>query len=134
VHAIFDLWCQQNEFYIYDYEGVHSISVKAFIKATSGIDKPSKLDIADFLSQVLNNQDIKTMDLNITDSIAVAIVLLQRKWNSDLDKEISLIKKEMKKYKTDKKKKEFMDYITKLQKLKKEVNAWDEVPYITQDL
>jgi DNA-binding transcriptional regulator GbsR (MarR family) len=60
------------------------------------------------------------MDLNITDSIAVAVTLLMRKWNSDIDKEISLLKKEIKKYKTDKKKNELKERIEFLVKLKKE--------------
>jgi hypothetical protein len=60
------------------------------------------------------------MDLNITDSIAVAVTLLMRKWNSDIDREISLLKKEIKKYKTDKKKNELKERIEFLIKLKKE--------------
>lgn len=73
------------------------------------------------------------MDLNITDSIAVAVSLLYRKWNSDLDKEISIIKKNMKKYKLEKKREELMQRIIHLQKLKKEDIVWDEAQYITQD-
>ena len=133
VHAIFDLWCQEHDLNVYDYDGIHSISVKSFIKSKSGIEKPSKQDIANFLGRKLINQDIQSMDLNITDSIAVAIVLIQQKWNSDLDKEISIIKKEMKKYKTDKKKIELQQRVTKLKNLTKEVEEWEEAPYITQD-
>lgn len=120
VHAIFDFWCQRHHRDFYDYEGVHSVTVKALFKHLTGLEKPSKQDIADQISILLNNPEIAKMDLNITDSIAIAVTLLMRKWNSDIDKEISLLKKEIKKYKTDKKKNELKERIEFLTKLKKE--------------
>lgn len=118
VHAIFDLCCQTHNSLIYDFDGVHSKSVKSHFEKLTNITNPTKEDIANVINLEYENVIGKDMNLDITDSIAVSITLLDHKWNSDIDKQISELKKEIKKYKTEKKKNELLSEIDRIQMLK----------------
>lgn len=117
-HAIFDLCCQINKANVYDMDGVHSKSVKSYFEKLTNITNPTKEDIANVIFSEYENVSCKNMNLDITDSIAVSITLIEHKWNADIDKQVSEIKKEIKKYKTEKKKNELLSEIERIQLLK----------------
>jgi len=43
---------------VYDYEGVHSVSVKALFKKLTGVEKPTKLDIKKYIEDNFKGVDI----------------------------------------------------------------------------
>lgn len=116
VHAIWELACEKSEVEIYDFDGVHSVSVKAFYKRKYGIKKPQKEDIAKL---VYENYcfDIGNNPLDITDAIACVQTLTEYKWNEDIKDKIKELKKEQKNYKTDKKKNQIAEEIQRLERL-----------------
>ena len=118
VHAILDIACGNCGFEFYDYDGVHSVSVKAYFKELTGIEKPTKEDIANKISFLCAEYDFSGLPLDITDSLAVTLTLVDRKWNRDITEEIKSINKDIKKFKSEKKKQELLNYIDKLNSLK----------------
>lgn len=118
VHAILDVVCGNCNYEVYDYDGVHSVSVKTYFKEITEIEKPTKEDIANKISLLYPTYDFKNAQLDITDSLAVSITLINKKWDKDITEEIKRINKEIKKYKSEKKKQELLLYIDKLNKLK----------------
>ena len=102
VHAIWELACEKSGVEVYDFEGVHSVSVKAFFKRRYDVEKPQKEDIAKL---VCENYcfDIGDSPLDITDAIACVQTLVEYKWNEDIKDKIKELKKEQKNYKTEKK-------------------------------
>lgn len=102
VHAIWELACEKSDVEVYDFDGIHSVSVKAFFKRRYGVEKPQKEDIAEL---VCGNYcfDIGDSPLDITDAIACVQTLVEYKWNEDIKDKIKELKKEQKKYKTEKK-------------------------------
>ena len=102
VHAIWELACEKLKVEVYDFDGVHSVSVKAFFKRRYGVEKPQKEDIAKL---VCKNYcfDIGDNPLDITDAIACVQTLVEYKWNEDIKDKIKELKKEQKNYKTEKK-------------------------------
>lgn len=116
VHAIWELACEKSEVEIYDFDGVHSVSVKAFYKRKYEVEKPQKEDIAKL---VCENYcfDIGDSPLDITDAIACAQTLTEYKWNEDIKDKIKELKKEQKNYKTDKKKNQIAEEIQRLERL-----------------
>lgn len=116
VHAVWELACCHMHIPTYDYEGVHSVSVKAFYKREYGIEKPQKEDIARCVGAKYSFQNpLHSMD--ITDAIAVVQTLTGYKWNADIQDRIKQLKKDIKKYKSPKKIQELTDDIASLQKL-----------------
>lgn len=108
VHAIFDLLVLKEEIDYYDENGIHSISVKSFYKNKYGIDKPSKIDIENFIK--LEHPEIaikgyntqKWWSTDITDSMAIIFTLMGKRWNGDIEEEIKLLKKKIKSLKREK--------------------------------
>ena len=116
VHAIWELACEKLKVEVYDFDGVHSVSVKAFFKRRYGVEKPQKEDIAKL---VCENYcfDIGDSPLDITDAIACVQTLVEYKWNEDIKDKIKELKKEQKNYKTDKKKNQIAEEIQRLERL-----------------
>ena len=107
-HAIFDLYVAQHKLDYYDYNGIHSISVKAFFKNKYGIDKPQKIDILHCLQQeyaeLVGKGETKSKDwaLDISDAIALVDTLIEKKWNADIDEEARLERKHMRELEREK--------------------------------
>ena len=95
-HAIFDLAVTHSGVDVYDYAGVHSVSVKAYFKLLTKLDKPQKEDIANYIKNKYNSFDFDMYPLDVTDSIAVALTLIYKKWDADLSEEIKAKKKALK--------------------------------------
>lgn len=102
VHAIWELACEKTGVDVYDFQGVHSVSVKAFFKKRYGIEKPQKEDIARLICENYCF-NIGENPLDITDAIACVQTLVEHKWNQDIIDKTKELKKEQKKYKSDKK-------------------------------
>ena len=113
-----DIACGNCGFEFYDYDGIHSVSVKAYFKELTGIEKPTKEDIANKISFLCAEYNFSGLPLDITDSLAVTLTLVDRKWNKDITEEIKSINKDIKKFKSEKKKQELLNYIDKLNSLK----------------
>lgn len=117
VHAIWELCCCHSEVEVYDCEGIHSVSVRAYIAHQTGIGKPTKEDVADYVGKKYGFDGTSTA-LDVTDAVAVVDTLIGKKWDSDIDAEIKALKKQIKTYKTDKKKNELLTEIYRLKELK----------------
>lgn len=119
-HAIFDLFIQQKNLDYYDWNGVHSISVKSYFKQITENEKPQKEDI---YKAILNEYtwavpENNALSYDISDSIAVAHTLVGKKWNADINEEIKSLKKELKSAKAQKKIDKLNDEIQFLMSLK----------------
>lgn len=118
-HAIFDLALQVSSLPTYDFCGVHSVSEKAYFKKLTDLEKPTKQDIFNQIKKMIDlNGFDDNINLDISDSIAVSLTLINKKWNSDIDEEIKNKKKELKKSKTDKKINRLQEEIDFLNSLK----------------
>lgn len=118
-HAVFDLAATHSGIDIYDYDGVHSTSVKAYFKTLTGIDKPQKEDIAKYIQDKFNDFNFKDYSLDVTDSVAVALTLINKKWNVDITEKIKEIKKEIRDAKSQTKVNKLSENIKFLEGLKK---------------
>lgn len=116
-HAIFDMACEKSGQDIYDEDGIHSISVKAYFKGVTGFEKPTKSDIRNWVHVLVKNTPVD-IDLNISDSMAVTATLLFKRWNTDLDEERKRLKREIKKYKSAKRIEELQNQIIRIEALK----------------
>lgn len=116
VHAIWELACEKTGVDVYDFQGVHSVSVKAFFKKRYGIEKPQKEDIARLICENYCF-NIGENPLDITDAIACVQTLVEHKWNQDIIDKTKELKKEQKKYKSDKKIEEIGREIRRIQTL-----------------
>ena len=116
VHAIWELACEKSGVEVYDFEGVHAISVKAFFKRKYGIEKPQKEDIAKFVCERYGF-DIGERPLDITDAIACVETLVEYKWNEDIQGKIKQLKKEARSYKTEKKQLEIIKEADRIREL-----------------
>ena len=116
VHAIWELACEKTGVDVYDFQGVHSVSVKAFFKKRYGIEKPQKEDIARLICENYCF-NIGENPLDITDAIACVQTLIEHKWNQDIIDKTKELKKEQKKYKSDKKIEEIGREIRRIQTL-----------------
>ena len=117
-HAIFDLACATSNVDVYDYDGVHSVSVKAYFKELTNIDKPQKEDIAKYIEIRYSDFNLDSFPLDVTDSIAVTITLIGKKYNNDILSEIKNKKKELKAAKSENKKNKIKNEIESLIELK----------------
>lgn len=115
-HAIFDATVYDFGVDYYDFDGVHSVSVKAYFKRLTGIDKPTKEDICSYISKYFNYDFSKTT-LDVTDSIAVAMTLVDVKYNKDLSEKIKELKKSLKQYQSAARIRQVQDEIARLQSL-----------------
>lgn len=130
VHAIFDLLVDQMYLDYYDFLGVSSVSEKAIVRSYTGIEKPTKDDVFNFVVSVcpnfepiLINEKKKIYDTNTSDSIMVSLTLILKKWNSDIEAEIKELRKKTKLYKRERDvslAEEKIGYLQNL-KIKKEV-------------
>lgn len=116
VHAIWELACEKAGVDVYDFQGVHSVSVKAFFKKKYGIEKPQKEDIARLIGENYCF-NIGENPFDITDAIACVQTLVEHKWNQDIIDKTKELKKEQKKYKSDKKIEEIGQEIQRIQTL-----------------
>lgn len=96
-HAIFDLVIAQKRVDCYDFTGVHSITVKGHYRHLTGIKTPTKQDIFNAVLEMDPNCAVNDGEYDITDSVAVAVALLDKKWNSDIDTKVRELRKEMRK-------------------------------------
>ena len=96
-HAIFDLAVNHSGVEVYDYEGVHSVSVKAYFKTLIlNTDKPQKEDIGVSIKARFDKFDFDNFPLDVTDSLAVAMTLIEKKYKADIGEEKRRLKKELK--------------------------------------
>lgn len=116
-HAICDMAMYNEGVPVYDYEGVHSVSVKALFKKLTGVEKPTKLDIKKYIEDNFKGVDISQFTQDVSDSIAVSYTLVMVKWNNDIKEEIKNFKKEQKKYKTKQKQNEIEERIEQFKAL-----------------
>ena len=115
-HSIFDLVASNAGIEMYDYEGIHSVSVKAYFKSLLiDNEKPQKEDIAKYIKERFVGFDFGSLSLDVTDALAVAITLVEKKYDMDIKDEIKRIKKELKTYKSVAKKNELEEQIKHLQ-------------------
>lgn len=117
-HSIFDLAVYKSGYQFYDYDGVHSVSVKSYFKTLTGLEKPQKEDISEYIRKKYKDFNFDEYPLDVTDSVAVAITLVEKKYNSDIDERIKMVKKEIKKAKAKAKINKLNEEIVFLQHLK----------------
>ena len=122
VHAIFDLAVYHKGLEVYDYEGIHSVSVKAYFKSLLNIDKPQKEDIAEHIRKVYKDFDFSEYSLDVTDSLAVSMTLIGKKYNNDIAEEVKILKKELKNTKSNNKIEKIKNKIILLEGLKYDNN------------
>lgn len=120
VHAVFDLTIFQLGLDTYDDVGVHSVAVKAYFRKILDIQSPQKEDIAKYIYQKYNTYDFSDCSLDVTDSLGVSLTLLNKKWNSDIQSEITKKKKELKSAKSSNKIAKLQSEIEQLQSLRLE--------------
>lgn len=115
-HAALEIACEDEGADIYDEFGIHAISVKSYFRSIIGIEKPTKEDIA---AEILKKYDLTgEYTLDTTDAIGVVFTLLNKRWDTDITDGIKELKKNMKTYKTQKKRDEVQSEIDRLNKLK----------------
>ena len=112
-HAVFDLAVCHSCTEVYDYEGIHATSVKAYFKKLINCEKPQKEDIANYLQRLYPNFDFSKYPFDVTDSLGVTLTLLGKKWDSDIIEKVRELKKERKSAKTK----------AKITKLESEIEA-----------
>ena len=124
-HAIFDFFVSESELDVYDWQGVHSVSVKAYYKQTTSLEKPQKTDIFNKIKQTYPTWEVpedNTLSYDISDSIAVVETLVNRKWNVDIDERKRELKRELKKAKAQRKIDSLAAEIKRLDELKLEID------------
>lgn len=120
-HAIFDFFLAENNLDIYDWQGVHSVSVKAYYKQITNLEKPQKTDIFNTIKQIYPTWEVpedNTLSYDISDSVAVVETLVNRKWNADIDERKREFKRELKKVKAQRKIDSLNVEIQRLEELK----------------
>ena len=117
-HAVFDLAVVHSGIEVYDYEGIHATSVKAYFKNLTDCEKPQKEDIAEYLKQRFSDFDFSQYPFDVTDSLAVTLTLIDKKWNLDVAERIKELKKEQKSAKSENKIARLKDEIIRLESLK----------------
>jgi len=116
VHAIWEVCCEQCGVDVYDYDGVHSRSVKAYYSKICNLKNPQKSDISNIVcAKYKLNLDENTYD--ITDAIACADTLLYYKYEKDIKEQIKLDKLNMEKYKSENKKQKITEHILNLSQI-----------------
>lgn len=98
-HAVLELCVEHSGLIFYDEKGIHSISVKAMFRSEEN-PKPTKTDIK---NKVCEYYDLNSKELSDdqSDSIALIYTLVNKKWNSDIDERVKVLKKEIKNLKVE---------------------------------
>ena len=122
VHAVFDLTIFQLGVDTYDDLGIHSVAVKAYFRKLLDIQSPQKEDIANWIYQKYKTYNFSELPFDVTDSLGVGITLINKKWNADIQSEITQIKKEIKGAKAPSKITRLKEEIERLQSLKSETD------------
>ena len=117
-HSVFDLACSHKGVDVYDADGIHSITVKAYFRSITGLKKPEKKDIANAVFDIARYDGVFKDEYDITDAAACAITLLATKWNSDIIDQIKHLKSEQKKYKLEKRRLGVQNEIDRISGLK----------------
>lgn len=117
-HAVFDLAVTHSGLEVYDYEGIHATSVKAYFKNLTDCEKPQKEDIAEYLKQRFSDFDFSQYPFDVTDALAVTLTLVDKKWNADIAERIKELKKEQKNAKSESKKTRLIEETDFLESLK----------------
>ena len=117
-HSIFDLAAYNSGIDVYDYDGVHAISVKSYFKTLTNIDKPQKEDISNYIQNQYPDIDLSEYTLDVTDSVAVALTLYNKKYNADITEKIKEYKKKIKTLKMQHAKDKIQEQINALEKIK----------------
>lgn len=123
-HAIFDFFVSEHGLDVYDWQGVHSVSVKAYYKQVTNLEKPQKNDIYDNIKQTYPTWEVpqdNSLSYDISDSVAVVETLINRKWNVDIEERKKELKKELKKAKAQRKIDFLSAEIKRLDELKLEI-------------
>ena len=102
IHSIWELACFKCGVNVYDLDGIHSVSVKAFFKRKYGIEKPTKEDIAKCVCKDYSFE-LGEYPEDVTDAAACIMTLVEHKWNDDVKSKIKELKKSKEKYKSNKK-------------------------------
>lgn len=115
IHAILDIVI--HHYNICEYEnGVHASSVKAWARDVLDLEKPQKQDIKNYLIKKYPElSKWSKITLDITDSIALAECLINRKWNGDIKDLIKEKKKKIKELKLQLAKDKVQETIEELQ-------------------
>ena len=113
IHAILDITVHRYNLYEYE-DGIHASSVKAWAREVLGLQKPQKIDIKNYLIQKYPSLD-PDITLDISDSIALAECLINRKWNGDIKDLIKEKKKKLKELKLQLAKDRIQESIEELQ-------------------
>lgn len=99
VHAILDIMVHRYNICEYE-DGIHASSVKAWAREVLNLEKPQKIDIKNYLVEKYPELlGWPKITLDITDSIALAECLINRKWNGDIKELIKEKKKKIKELK-----------------------------------
>lgn len=102
IHSIWELACFKCGVDVYDLDGIHSVSVKAFFKRKYGIEKPTKEDIAKCVCKDYSFE-LGEYPEDVTDAAACVMTLVEYKWSDDVKSKIKELKKSKEKYKSNKK-------------------------------
>ena len=102
IHSIWELACFKCGVTVYDLDGIHSVSVKAFFKRKYGIEKPTKEDIAKCVCKDYSFE-LGEYPEDVTDAADCIMTLVEYKWNDDVKGKIKELKKSKEKYKSNKK-------------------------------
>ena len=102
IHSIWELACFKCGVNVYDLDGIHSVSVKAFFKRKYGIEKPTKEDIAKCVCKDYSFE-LGEYPEDVTDAAACIMTFVEYKWNDDVKGKIKELKKSKEKYKSNKK-------------------------------
>lgn len=116
VHSVWEICCCLCNIPVYDYDGVHSVSVKALVRNKTGIEKPQKEDVEKYIiEKYYGLENLNSLD--VSDAIGVADTLIESKWNLDIRNEIKVLEKKIKEYKAEKKQNELQNRIEKLKNM-----------------
>ena len=97
VHGVFNLIMQENELYVYDFVGVHPLSVKAYMRKQLGLlQSPSKTQIKNWIEDNYDGVDVHFLTEDVTDAVAVAETLFAVKYNLDIKEMQKVLRAEMK--------------------------------------
>ena len=102
IHSIWELACFKCGVDVYDLDGIHSVSVKAFFQRKYGIEKPTKEDIAKCVCKDYSFE-LGEYPEDVTDAAACIMTQVEYKWNDDIKGKIKELKKSKEKYKSNKK-------------------------------
>lgn len=96
-HAILDTYLYKNNYAVYDYKGVYPVTTHAYYKKLVNADNKYKVTKEDLKNYLVENYDLDPkVTLDESDASFIALTLLDKKWNSDIDEEIRVLKRHKK--------------------------------------